>query len=177
MASILTIPLCVVFFKFVPKSNMPHLDHTEVITKIEWNKNIHIDENKKRTDILLQSINDLILETATYVGNRQYLLEEEENISISEVEIYIKSSSSKNISEIKQKINTWNWQEYPKSLVSFSPVKNIFEKKFDTNEPDFITQLTTKNRQYKPLATDIKQIKDKIAKETGVVATDIAFEE
>lgn len=177
IASGLTIPLCVVLFQLVPKTNMPYLDHTELITKVEWNENIHIDENKKRTDALLQEINDFVLENAAYVGNKQYLLEKENNLSTSEVEIYVKSTSSESIFQTKEKINTWIREKYPKAVVSFAPPKNIFEKIFDTNEADIITQLTPKNRQETSSAIDIKQVQKRIAEKTKLLATEIAFEE
>jgi len=31
-----------------PKSRMPEIDQNELIAHVEWNENIHIDENRKR---------------------------------------------------------------------------------------------------------------------------------
>lgn len=177
LVTILMIPLCFLLFKFVPKTNMPYLEHTELITKVEWNENIHIDENKNRTDALLQSVGDLALETSVYVGTKQYLLEKENNISITESEFYIKSTSPENIDQIKEKITQWVGEKYPKAVLTFAPPKNIFEKIFDTNEADIVAQVYPKNRQKIPTPAEIEQIRMEIEQKTGISASKIAFEE
>ncbi|MDO5608391.1 MAG: efflux RND transporter permease subunit [Capnocytophaga sp.] len=176
-ATILTIPLCVLLFRIVPKTNMPHLEHTELISKVEWNENIHIDENKLRTDALLQSVGDLASETSVYVGTKQYLLEKENNLSVTEAEFYIKSASPKDIDRIKTKTARWIGEKYPKAVITFAPPKNIFEKIFDTNEADIIAQVYPKNRQKVPTPAEIEQLRTEIEQETRVSASKIAFEE
>ncbi|ATA75850.1 efflux RND transporter permease subunit [Capnocytophaga sp. H2931] len=174
---ILMIPLCVLLFRIVPKTNMPHLDHIELIAKVEWNENIHIDENKKRTDKLFQSVDEWTVESAGYIGNKQYLLEKENNLSITESEVYFKANSPKEIEKIKENLSQWMHENYPQAVLTFAPPKNIFEKIFDTNEADIIAQLYSKNRQKTPSIADIKQVQTRIKQSSGVSSVDIAFEE
>lgn len=174
---ILMIPLCVLLFRIVPKTNMPHLDHIELVAKVEWNENIHIDENKKRTDALFQSVNEWTVESAGYVGNKQYLLEKENNLSVTEAEVYFKSNSPKGIEKVKENLSQWMYKNYPQAVLTFAPPKNIFEKIFDTNEADIIAQLYSKNRQKTPSIADIKQVQTRIEQRSGVSSVDIAFEE
>ena len=47
-----TIPLCAVLFYEIPKSRMPEIDQNELIAHVEWNENIHIDENQFRVSQL-----------------------------------------------------------------------------------------------------------------------------
>lgn len=171
------LPLCGLLFKYVPKANMPHLDHIELIAKVEWNENIHIDENKKRTDALFQSVDEWTVESAGYVGNKQYLLEKENNLSITESEVYFKANSPKEIEKIKENLSQWMHKNYPQAVLTFAPPKNIFEKIFDTNETDIIAQLYSKNRQKTPSISDIKQVQTRIEQSSGVSSVDIAFEE
>ena len=171
------LPLCGLLFKYVPKANMPHLDHIELIAKVEWNENIHIDENKKRTDALFQSVDEWTVESAGYIGNKQYLLEKENNLSITESEVYFKANSPKEIEKIKENLSQWMHKNYPQAVLTFAPPKNIFEKIFDTNEADIIAQLYSKNRQKTPSISDIKQVQTRIEQSSGVSSVDIAFEE
>ncbi|MFJ1262805.1 efflux RND transporter permease subunit [Capnocytophaga canis] len=177
LAIILMIPLCFLLFRVVPKSNMPHLDHIELIAKVEWNENIHIDENKKRTGKLFQSVDEWTVESAGYIGNKQYLLEKENNLSITESEVYFKANSPKEIEKIKENLSQWMHENYPQAVLTFAPPKNIFEKIFDTNEADIIAQLYSKNRQKTPSIADIKQVQTRIEQSSGVSSVDIAFEE
>ena len=52
----ITLPLCVYFFYAVPKSRMPEIDQNEVIVHLEWNENIHADENRQRVEQLMQEV-------------------------------------------------------------------------------------------------------------------------
>ena len=48
----ISIPLCVFFFFFIDKQRMPDIEENELIARIEWNENIHVDENRRRVDEL-----------------------------------------------------------------------------------------------------------------------------
>ncbi len=175
--ALLTIPLCVLLFNFIPKSSMPKLNHTETIAGIKWNENIHIDENKKRINELLKSIQKQTLENAVYVGNRQFLLDKENNLSVSEAEVYIKSRSPKDIESIKDTIRNRLKKKYPKTVIRFMPPQNVFEKIFDTKNPDVIAELYTNNRSQKPTTGDIERIQNNINNATEVSSTKVAFDE
>ena len=51
--SAITIPMCVVLFYAIPKSRMPDIDQNELIAHLEWNENIHLDENRSRIASLM----------------------------------------------------------------------------------------------------------------------------
>ncbi|MBQ4161728.1 MAG: efflux RND transporter permease subunit, partial [Parabacteroides sp.] len=53
-----SIPLCAILFYEIPKSRMPEIEQNELITHIEWNENIHIDENRNRIHQLSASIQE-----------------------------------------------------------------------------------------------------------------------
>lgn len=177
IAAGLTIPLCVVLFYFVPKANMPYLEYNEVEVKVEWNENIHTQENKHRTDELLKSLKDYTIESATYVGTKQYLLEKENNLTTTEGEVYIKAKSAKEIEKITAQLRQWAQEKYPKATLSFAPPKNIFEKIFDTDEPEIIVQLQAKNK-YKPLTEqDVQAVQRQVNQLTHLKANTIPFDE
>ena len=173
----LTIPLCVVLFYFVPKSNMPYLEYNEVEVKVEWNENIHTQENKQRTDELLKSLTDYTIETATYIGTKQYLLEKENNLTTTEAEVYIKAKNPKEIDKITEQLRQWAQQKYPKATLSFAPPKNVFEKIFDTDEPEVIVQLQPKNKYQNLTEQAIEAVQKQVAQLTGISANQIPFDE
>ena len=173
----LTIPLCVVLFYFVPKSNMPYLEYNEVEVKVEWNENIHTQENKQRTDELLKSLTDYTIETATYIGTKQYLLEKENNLTTTEAEVYIKAKNPKEIDKITEQLSQWAQQKYPKATLSFAPPKNVFEKIFDTDEPEVIVQLQPKNKYQNLTEQAIEAVQKQVAQLTGISANRIPFDE
>ena len=70
----ITLPLCAFLFYEIPKSRMPEIDQNELIAHVEWNENIHIDENQSRVSQLFASIDNQVQEHTAYVGQQQFLL-------------------------------------------------------------------------------------------------------
>ena len=52
-----------VLFYEIPKSRMPEIDQNELIAHVEWNENIHIDENQSRVSQLFASIDNQVTRT------------------------------------------------------------------------------------------------------------------
>ncbi len=174
---ILSIPLCVMMFRFMPKSTMPRIDHTETVAMVEWNENIHVDENRDRVFRLMQSAEQFTTEHAGYVGHRQYLLDKENDLSSSESRLYFRTDKAATVHTLENHITDWIKQNYPQAVVSFTPPENIFEKIFDTSEADVVAQLYPANRDKIPEAEAIRTIQSKLRQATETDAEGIAFEQ
>lgn len=79
----ITLPLCAFLFYEIPKSRMPEIDQNELIAHVEWNENIHIDENQSRVSQLFASIDNQVQEHTAYVGQQQFLLNRDREMSVS----------------------------------------------------------------------------------------------
>ena len=69
-----TLPLCVFLFFFIRKERMPAIDQNELIARIEWNENIHIDENNRRVDQIQRITDSLVTGHTAYIGMRDLSL-------------------------------------------------------------------------------------------------------
>ncbi|MDD3968179.1 MAG: efflux RND transporter permease subunit [Proteiniphilum sp.] len=174
---ILSVPLCVLMFRIMPRSSMPHIDHTETVAMVEWNENIHVDENKKRVFNLMESTDEMTTEHAGYVGHRQYLLDKENDLSPSEAQLYFRTEKAAGISRLQRHITDWIKTNYPQAVVTFSPPENVFEKIFDTSEADVVAQLYPANREEVPDAGAIRAIERQLQAATGLEAEGIPFEQ
>lgn len=63
-----TIPPCVILFYAIPKSRMSGIGQDELIAHVEWNGNIHIDENRKRATELFSKADRLGAQYTAYIG-------------------------------------------------------------------------------------------------------------
>ena len=61
LGTLATLPVCVFFFYFMEKERMPEIDQNELIMRIEWNENIHVDENNRRVDELMKLTDDKVV--------------------------------------------------------------------------------------------------------------------
>jgi multidrug efflux pump subunit AcrB len=168
-------PLCAVLFWVIPKEKMPYITQNEMIVKIDWNDNIHLSENKDRVETLIKSLKGALPEHAVYLGQQQYLLNKEKEQTASEAEIYMKAFHVENIPNLKQKVTNYLAKKYPLAAVTISPVGNIFERIFETGEPDLSVELYTKNESNPVSRENIDKIERKILNDTKEKPTATPF--
>ena len=165
---VVSIPLCVFLFYSIAKERMPQIDQNELIVHVEWNENIHVDENRHRVNVLFE-------QTAA-IGQQDYLLNREQALSSSEAELYFKTSSPDGIAPLQKQAGEWLTREYPLATVSFSPPETVFEKLFVTGEADVVAELYARNKEKAPAAEELRGLEQQFAELTGTAPVGIAFE-
>ena len=170
-----TLPLCVFFFYFMEKERMPQIDQNELVMRIEWNENIHVDENRRRVDALMQEADDQVVEHTAYVGMQDYILNAEDELSVTEAELYFKTEQPAGIPPLQDMLFQQVRDRYPLAVVTFSPPETIFEKLFVTGEADVVAELHSDNRSQVPEASVLRKIEQDIKTATGIETEGIAF--
>lgn len=173
--AIVSLPLCVLMFLVIEKERMPKIDQNETVVNIEWNENIHVDENNRRVNTILAMTDSLVEEHTAYVGMQDYLLGTENELSSGEAELYFRTAESSDIPVLTEMLGSRIRREYPAATVTFSPPVTIFEKLFVTGEPDLVAQLRASDRTSTTEAGDVKAIEAAIAKETGYMPDGTPF--
>lgn len=173
--AIVSLPLCVLMFMVIEKERMPKIDQNETVVGIEWNENIHVDENNRRVNAILAMTDSLVEEHTAYVGMQDYLLGTENELSSGEAELYFRTAEPSDIPVLTEMLGSRIRREYPAATVTFSPPVTIFEKLFVTGEPDLVAQLRASDRTSTPEASDVREIETDIAKETGYMPDGTPF--
>ena len=173
---VVSIPLCVFLFYSVGKERMPQIDQNELIVHVEWNENIHVDENRHRVNVLFGQLLDETVEQTAAIGQQDYLLNREQALSSSEAELYFKTSSPDGIAPLQKQAGEWLTREYPLATVSFSPPETVFEKLFVTGEADVVAGLYARNKEKAPAAEELRGLEQQFAELTGTAPVGIAFE-
>ena len=173
---VITIPICVFLFQVMPKSRMPEIPQNELLSHIEWNENIHVEENRARVNFLTEHISSYLTEHTAYIGQQQFLLNREKELSVSETEVYIKAKSPSDIPNVQQKITEWLTRKYPMAVYSFAPPTTLFERLFVTGEADLVAEYYARNKSLTPEAPELQQIMTVLERETGYAPTGLAFE-
>ena len=171
-----SIPICVLMFNIIPKSTMPAVDQVELLTRIDWGENIHLDENRQRLNALCLEIESLTLEHSAYIGRQQFILDNEKKMPASESELYIKANNARLARQVQQKIDAWIHSKYPLASALFSPPETVFEKIFQTGESALVTELYPRNRGIAPTAEEIHTIEKRLEQLTGERSEGIMFD-
>lgn len=100
---IIIFPIGYWLFITIPKEKMPDIKQQEMIVYIEWNENIHIKENETRTREILQFLDTLTLTRSSFIGQQQFLLNRDRELTSTESEIYLKAKNYKELPKIRKK--------------------------------------------------------------------------
>lgn len=173
---IVSFPLCVFFFFYIDKERMPAIDENELVVRVEWNENIHVDENRKRVDDLFRKLQGATVEQTASVGLQDFILNRERELSSSEAELYFKTGTSAGIPPLQEKVHQILKERYPLAVFSFSPPETVFEKLFVTGEPDIVAELYARNRTTAPEAESLRALEQTLTEKTGIAPTGVAFE-
>ena len=174
---ILSIPLCVVMFYLMPKERMPETSRTELAVRIDWNENIHIDDNRRRTEELEQFCREqYAVKSQAHIGTRQYLLEREQTTS-TETDLYLCTASADEPAMLQNAIGQWIETHYPEATVHFYSPENVFEKVFDTNEPELVVEIYHKDKEQLQAVEQLQSLQKKMDKVVDESSEELAIQE
>ncbi|MDR1500676.1 MAG: efflux RND transporter permease subunit [Tannerellaceae bacterium] len=156
-------PLCALLFREMPVSRMPAIEQNELVALIDWNENIHIDENRARVDALFDATTGAASQYTAYIGKQQFILNRERELSLSEAELYFKTPSPADIAPLQKAVEGWLKDNYPASSFTFAPPETVFEKLFVTGEAGIVAHLTPRNKSIAPDAQSIREMEALIA--------------
>ena len=170
-----TLPLCVFLFFYLDKERMPEIEQNELVMRIEWNENIHVDENRRRVNELMKQTDGQVKEHTAYVGMQDYILNGGSELSATEAELYFKTEEPTGIAPLQELLSKKIKEKYPLAVLTFSPPETIFEKLFVTGEADIVAQLNPENRSQAPDPAVLQQLEGEIQHRTGLSTEGIAF--
>jgi multidrug efflux pump subunit AcrB len=162
-----TLPLCAWLFMIIPKEKMPDINQSEVLIEIDWNQNIHLQENYERCLDLSRMLSGVAEENSTLTGQQQFLLNREKEQTSSESEFYVRTKTAKEIPVLKEKVTEYISEKYPDALITFTPVGTIFEKIFSTGEADLVVEYYTVNKAREISSGIIRELEQNIEEITG----------
>lgn len=166
----LSIPLCVLMFNVLPKERMPQTSRTELSVYIDWNENIHLDDNRERMEELEAFCTEYTEESSTHIGIQQYLLEKS-LVSTTEAELYLRTATTEQLERLQQALQKKLSEKYPIATVSFKEPENVFERIFDTNEPELVVELYNKDKEKQNDITLLREMESNINSIAGEKAT------
>ncbi len=173
--SALIIPAGALIAYVLPVERMPNIDQNEMVVRIDWNENINVDENARRTNELFNRLDSSVKQNSAYVGVQDYLLDAGSELSPSEAELYIKTDNPEDIAPLKNKLSEYLAEKYPKAMASFSPPENIFEKIFSSNEADLEARLFLTDKGKAADIQSLLKLESDISDTTGLESSGIAL--
>lgn len=140
----------VVSIKVMDKRQLPILPQHETILKVDWNENIHADENSRRVKQLLKIPGERLQQSNAFIGEQQFVLNRGLDMSPYECQLYLNVKSSRHLRELTAMLGSYLNTNYPKASFSFADPENPFMKVFSARESNLTVRLRTGNSDTPP---------------------------
>lgn len=174
---LLVFPLCAYLFFIIKKEKMPDIKQNEIIVNVDWNKNIHVDENNRRCISFLKETAGFYREAAVLVGEQQFMLNREGLKMMTEAEFYMKTSSSDSVNALKKQVEDFFRKQYPTAKVSFAPAGTIFEKIFSTGDAELVVEYYAKDKKQEVTKQEVDTIRESLSRLTAEKPLSPSFQE
>lgn len=169
-ATLLMVPACAFLFMVMRQERMPEIDSSETLVRIDWNENINLDENRRRTSALTDSAATVY---SANIGPQDYLLSSDIDLSSAESELYFLTENPSEVAPLRQRIADRIAHDYPSATVQFSKTENIFEKIFSSDEANLEARIHSVVGNTASTSVALTDLRERLQKATGLVVAPI----
>jgi multidrug efflux pump subunit AcrB len=140
------------------KRGMPAISRSELEVKIDWNEPLSVEQNKQRIDKLINvgtgrrggPFASAPVYVSAYVGQQQFLLNQELQQSFSQATLSIKVVDNQSYQRLSSLLSAKVRETYPNAVLEVRPARNVFEQLFGSLEPPLQIRLFSTQNQGVP---------------------------
>ena len=142
----------------IDKRGMPQLSRTELEAFVDWNEPLSPLENRKRINQVLSHLPRTPLNSNSYIGTQQFLLNSRLHQAPSEALLVMKFNDTDEYESTRRLLKKSFSRNYPSATVTFRPALNIFEQLFRTDEAELKVRLYNSKSQDAPARGEIDKV-------------------
>lgn len=117
------------------KKRFPEMPQSAMLLWVDWNEPIHIMENQRRVNKLLDRVNVPVLHVNAQLGLQQYHIANTHNSNQQQALVYMQTTTPGEIGQAKAAFTTFLRNNYPRAIYRYDNEGNLFDYVFDTREP------------------------------------------
>jgi multidrug efflux pump subunit AcrB len=151
-----------------PKSLFPPITRDTLLVKVDWNEPLALDESRRRTEAFLAFFENDFAETNALLGERQFLLETEEQ-SANEATFFLKTQRP--LADLTGSVLAYFKEKHPQAAVAAEPAKTLFDQVFGGGRPPLSLHLQNSDQQAAPTVDEVTTVFHFLEKEGIAFAT------
>ncbi|MCL2074075.1 MAG: efflux RND transporter permease subunit [Marinilabiliaceae bacterium] len=129
-------------FQKLDITRLPKMTQVDTMIYIDWNEQIHPDENNFRIGRMLDSISIKAFQENRFVGQQQFLINQGMDMGFSETQIYLEYSNTNELQKAKNEITKYMQQYFPLATFRLYPPATLFDRIFESGNAPFVAALT-----------------------------------
>ncbi len=135
VAFAITLSLLILFASTIDKERLPQMNQQATLLWVDWNEHIHVEENFKRVEQLLEQLQNELVQSAVHVGRQQFLLESLHNTTRQQSLLYLLARTESDLDKIENTARTFFSTHYPAAIIQFREEGNLFDQVFGDRQP------------------------------------------
>jgi len=123
-------------------TRLPELTQIDGMMYIDWNEQIHPDENNVRISRMLDVVSVKAQQENRFVGQQQFLIHQDTDMGYSEAQLYLAYNSSDELNRAKEEIARYMRQYYPHAAFRLYPPSTLFDRIFESTNAPLVAALS-----------------------------------
>lgn len=140
------------------KERFPTFKQQELVVQIDWNERIHLAENRKRVEQLMDASEAMTEMVNAFVGNQQYVMHKGIELSATEAVIFFSLKAEHSIEELEQLVRKQMQSDHPEAKFAFRFPETIFDRLFSDREAPFVARVSSQKVKGVPEVEEMDQV-------------------
>lgn len=116
------------------KERLPAMTYSDMLVRIDWNDRIPVDENGGRTQELVSSLGERIVQSTVLAGVQQFVLPHTGEQGVAEATVYLQCRDVADVEPVQQAVREYLAAHAPAAVCSFGVSGNVFDLIFAERE-------------------------------------------
>lgn len=124
----------VALFAEIGKERLPKMTYSDMLVRIDWNDRISAEENGRRTEELVSTLEGQVVQSTVMAGVQQFVLSHTDDTGVTEAVVYLKCRDASVVAAVQQSIRNYMAGHAPEARYSFGVSGNVFDLIFADRE-------------------------------------------
>ncbi len=124
-----------ILYSKIDKSRFPDMQQSAMLLWVDWNEPLHINENKRRINQLLDGLDAGAVHTNVQLGLQQYQIAATHNNDQQQALIYLLTDSPDALEKAREASHEFFVGNYPKAIFVYENDGNLFDYVFENRQP------------------------------------------
>ncbi len=123
-------------------TRLPELTQIDCMLYIDWNEQIHPDENNTRISRVLDAVPVKAKQENRFVGQQQFLVSADTDMGFSEAQTYLAYANADEMHHAQKEIADYLRQYYPQATFRLYPPSTLFDRIFESGNAPLTAALS-----------------------------------
>jgi multidrug efflux pump subunit AcrB len=135
-------------FNKLEKNRFPEIPQSAMLLWVDWNEPIHLNENQRRVNVLMDSVKTHSAHVNVQLGMQQYQIANTHNNNQQQALVYLLATSPGELEQTREMMTAFFVKYFPAALFRYESDGNLFDHVFESREHPLELRLKpTKSRE------------------------------